>query len=67
MGEAATVDARWIPILCVSVLFHGVCGGTVVVYAEAFGWESLYGSLSVSSMVQEEGTCRLGSLGGEVC
>jgi len=38
-----------------------------VVYAEVCGWESLFGSLSVSSMVQDEGIWRLGSLGGEAC
>ncbi len=51
--------------MCVSVLFHDVC--TIVVYVDAFGWESLSGSLSMSSIVQDEGTWRLGSLGGEVC
>ncbi len=25
VDEAATLDGRWIPILCVSVLFHVVC------------------------------------------
>ena len=43
------------------------CSGTIVVYAEVCGWESLSGSLSVSSMVQDEGTWRLGSLVEEVC
>ena len=47
--------------------FHGVLGGTNVVYAEICGWESLYGSLSVSYMVQDRGIWLLGSLGGEVC
>jgi len=37
-----------------------------VVYAEDCGWASLSGSLSVSSIVQDEGIWRLGSLGGEV-
>jgi len=68
VGEAAAPDGRWIPILCVSVLFHAVFGGTIVVYAEVCGWESPSGSLSVSSMVQDEGTYwRLGSLGGKEC
>ena len=67
MGEAATPDGRYIPILCAPVLLHDVCGGTIVVYAELCGWDSLFGSHSVSSMVQDEGTWRLGSLGGEVC
>jgi hypothetical protein len=51
----------------VSVLFHDVFGGINVVYAEVCGWESLYKSLSVSSMVRDKGIRRLGSLGGEVC
>jgi len=67
MGEAAALDRRWIPILWVSVLFHDVVGDTNVVYAEVCGWESLFGSLSVSSMVQDKGIWRFGSLGGEVC
>ena len=67
MGEAEVPNGRWIPILRVFVLFHDVLGGTNVVYAEACGRESLFGSLSVSSMVQEWGIWRLGSLGGEVC
>ncbi len=46
VGEAATPDGRWIPILSVSVLFHGVCGGTIVVYAEALG-----GSLCLSCIL----------------
>ncbi len=49
-----------------SVLFHEELGGTIVVYAERCGWESLYGSLSVSSIVQDRDIWRLGSLGGEV-
>jgi hypothetical protein len=67
MGEVVASDGRWIPILWVSVLFHDVLGGTNVVYAEECGWESLSGSLSVSSMVQDRGIWRLGNLGGEVC
>ena len=67
MGEAAAPDGRWIHILWVSVLFHDVFGGANVVYAEVCGWESLSGLLSVSSMVQDKGIWRLGSLGGEVC
>ena len=67
VGEAAAPDGRWIPIPWVSVLFHDVFGGTNVVYAEVCGWESLSGSLSVSSMVQDKGIWRLGRLGGEVC
>ncbi len=67
MGEAAAHDGGWIPILWVSVVFHDVLGGTNVVYAEECGWGSLSGSLSVSSMVQDRGIWRLGSLGGEVC
>ena len=66
MVEAAALDVRWISILWVSVLFHDVLGGTIVVYAEICGWESLSRSLSMSSMVQYEGTWRFGSLGGEV-
>ena len=58
MGEAAAPDGRWIHNLWVSVLFHDVFGGTIVVYAEVCGWESLYGSLSVSSMVQDRGIWR---------
>ena len=39
VGEATTSDGRWIPILWVSsVLFHDVCGGTIVVYAAVCGW-----------------------------
>ena len=67
MGEVAAHDGRWLPIRWVSVLFHDVFGGIIVAHAEIFGWEPLYGSLSVSSMVQDEGTWRLGSLCGEVC
>ena len=67
MIEAATPDGRWIPILWMPVLFHDVFGGINVVYDEVCGWESLSGSLSVSSMVQDRGIWRLGSLGGEVC
>jgi hypothetical protein len=67
MGEAATPYGRWIPILWVSILFHDLRGGTAVVYVEVFRRESLSGSLFVSSMVQDEGTWRLGSLDGEVC
>ncbi len=37
MGEAAAPEGRWIPILCVSVLFHDVFGVTNVVYAEVCG------------------------------
>ena len=59
MGEAAAPDGRWIPILWVSVLFHDVLGGTNVVYAEVCGWESLYGMLFVSFMVQDRGIWRL--------
>ena len=66
MGEAAALDGRWIPILWVSILFHDVFGGTNVVYAEICRWEYPFGSLSVSSMVQDKGIMRLGSLGGEV-
>ena len=51
MGEATAPDGRWIYIIWVSVLFHDVLDGTNVVYAEECGWESLFGSLSVSSMV----------------
>ncbi len=65
MGEAP--DGRLIPILWLPVLFHEMFGGTNVVYAEVCGWESLSGSLSVISMVQDKGIYRLGSLGGEVC
>ena len=65
-GEATAPDRRWIPILWVSVLFHGAFGSTNVVYAEICGWEFLYESLSVSSMMQDKGIRRLGSLGGEV-
>ena len=67
IGKAAAPDWRWIPILWVSVLFHAVFGSTNVVYVEECGWGSLSGSLSVSSMVQDTGIWRLGSLGGEVC
>jgi len=67
VGEAAAPDGRWIPTLWVSVLFHDVLGGANVVYAEECGWKSLSGSLYVSSMVQDRGILRLGSLGGEVC
>ena len=42
-------------------------GGTNVMYAEVCGWESIFGSLSASSMVQDKGIWRLGSLGGVVC
>ena len=49
-----------------SVLFHDMFGGTNVVYAEVCGWESLSGSLSVSSMVQDKGIWRLVGLGGDV-
>ena len=65
MGEAAAPDGRWTPILGVSILFHDVLGGTSVVYAVGCGWESLSGSLSVSSMMQDEGIWRLASRGGE--
>jgi len=64
MGEAAALDGRWIPILWASVLFHDVLGGTNGMYAEVRGWESLSGSLSVSSMVQDRGIWRLGVLVG---
>ncbi len=37
-----------------------------MVCAEDCGWASLSGSLSVSSMVQDGGIWRLGSLGGEL-
>ena len=47
-----------------SVLFHDVCGGTIVVCDEEPGREFLSGSFYVSSMVQDESTWRLGSLGG---
>ena len=67
VGEAAALDMRWIPSLWVFVLLHDVCGCTIVVYAKVLGWESLDGSLSVSSMMQYKGTWRLGSLGGEEC
>ena len=67
MGEADALDGRSIPILWVSVLLHDVLGGTNVVYVEECGWESLSGLLYVSSMVQDRGIWRLGSLGGEVC
>ena len=67
MGEVDAPDGRWIPILWVSVLFHDMFGCTNVAYAEVCGWESLSGSLSVSSMVEDRGIWRLGSLGGEVC
>ncbi len=67
MGEVAAPDGSLIPILWVSVVSHDVLGGTDVVYAEECGWESLSGLLSVSSMVQDRGIWRLGSLGGEVC
>jgi len=67
VGEAIAHDGRWIPILWVSVLFHNAFGGTNVVYAKVCGCKSLSGSLSVSSMVQEKGIWRLGSLGWEVC
>ncbi len=66
MGEAPAPGGRWIPIMWVSVLFHGVFGGTNVVYAEVCGWKSLSGSLSVSSIVQDKGIWRLGSLNGVV-
>ena len=66
MGEAAALDGRWIPILWVSVLFHDVLGVNNVVHAEGCEWKSLSGSLSVSSMVQDGGIWRLGSLGGEI-
>ena len=66
MGEAAAPDGRWIPIMWVSVLFHDVLGCTNVVYADECGWESLSGSLSASSMVQDRDIWRLGSRGGEV-
>ncbi len=67
VGEAAASDGRWIPILWVFVLFHDVLGGTSVVCAEECGRESLSRALSVSSMVQDRGIWRLGSLGEEVC
>ena len=66
MGEAAAPDGRWILILWVSVLFHAAFGVTIVVSAEICGWESLSGSPFLSSMVQDEGTWRLGGLGGKV-
>ena len=66
VDEAATPNGRWIPALRVSVLPHDACRGIIVIYAEAFGWESLSGSLSLSYMVQAGSTWRLGSLGGEV-
>ena len=65
--EVVAPDGRWISILWVPILFHDACGGTIVMYAIVLGWESLAGSLLVSSMVQDKGTWRLGSLGGEVC
>ena len=49
-----------------SVLFHEELDGTIVVYAEGCGWESLSWSLSVSSMMQDKGIWRLGIPGGEV-
>ncbi len=67
MDEAATLDERWIPILWVPALFHDVCGGIIVVYADVLGCEPLTGPLSVSSMVEDACTWRLGSLGGDVC
>ena len=54
VGEAATPDGRWIPIMCVSVLFHDVCGVIIVVYAKVCGWKSLSRSLYVNSMVQDK-------------
>jgi len=67
VGKATNPYGRGIPILWVSVLFHDVLGGTNVVYAEVCGWKSLFGSFSVSNMVQDRDNWRLGSLGGEVC
>ena len=40
-------------------------GGTIEVWADVVGWESLSGSLSVSSILRDAGIWRLGSLGGE--
>ena len=37
-----------------------------MVWADVVGWESLYGSLSISSIMHDAGIRRLGSLGGEV-
>ena len=65
VGEAVVFDGRCIPILYVSVLFHDVWGGTIVVWADVVGWESLSGSLFVSSILHNAGIWRLGSLGGE--
>jgi len=42
-GEAAAPDGGWIPIMWLSISFHAMCGGTIVVYAELLGWESLSG------------------------
>jgi len=51
LGEVVALDERWILSLWVSFLFHDVFGGTNEVYVEVCRWESLSGSLSVSSMV----------------
>jgi len=67
VDEVVAPDGRWVPILWVPVMFHDVFGGTNMVYAEVCGWESLSRSLSASSMVQDKGIWRIGSLGGEVC
>jgi len=67
VGEVTASDGRWNPIRWVSVLFHDVFGGTNVVYAEVYRWESLSGSPSVSSTVQDKDNWRLESLDGEVC
>jgi len=37
VGEAAALDGRRIPIMLVSVLFHAMCGGTIVVYVDVLG------------------------------
>ena len=65
MGEVAVPNGRCIPILYVSVLLHDVWGGTILVLADVVGWESLSGSLFVSSILHGACIWSLGSLGGE--
>ena len=71
VGEAAAPFVRWVPILGILSVFHGVCGNTRVVYGVGFGKESLSGSLSVISIVQSKGVGwrgrRAGETGESVC
>ena len=66
MGEADAPDGRCTPIPLVLCLFQMVRGGTNVMYAIGFGKETLFGSLSMSSMVHEEGMFCLGRQSGEI-